>query len=131
VSTPIRVLDTGALLGYAQQADSHVAYQLAYCADHDLTMQTSVLCVAEAYRDSDPDAADLLDLLLALPTIEVVDCRAQDGDMVGAVAKKVDRLSLAHSCLLVYALDVPLMTTDPATALRVLDQGMIWELPPG
>ncbi|WP_117208195.1 hypothetical protein [Allorhizocola rhizosphaerae] len=130
MSTPIRVLDTGALLGYAQQTDSHVAYQLAYCADQDLTMQTSVLCVAEAYRDSDPDAADLLDVLLGLPTIEVVECRVQDGDMVGAVAKKVDRLSLAHSCLLVYALDVPLMTTDPATALRVLDKGMVWELKP-
>lgn len=125
---PIRVLDTGALLGYARQTDSHVAYQLAYCADHDLVMHTSVLCVAEALRDSSPDAMDLLDVLLRLPTIEIVECRVQDGDMVGAVAKKVERLSLAHSCLLVYASDIPLMTTDRATASRVLEDGLIWEL---
>lgn len=127
---PIRVLDTGALLGYAYQTDSHVPYQLAFCADQQLTMQTSVLCVAEAYRDCDNDAIDMLDILLSLQAVEVAECRVQDGDMVGNIAKRVERISLAHSCMLVWQSDAPLITTDAGMAREVLDGELIWDLGP-
>ncbi|GAA1397763.1 hypothetical protein ACFQZ4_09545 [Catellatospora coxensis] len=122
----IRVLDTGALLAYAEGTDIQVAYQLSFCADLGRSMTTSVLCVAEAYQGADSDTADLLDVLLDLPTVEVVECRPQDGFMVGTIAKRTGRLSLAHSCLLVLAADVPLMTRDKAGAGTVLEEPMIW-----
>lgn len=128
MSEPIRVLDTGALLSYAHQTNPHVPSQLAYCADRDLTMQISVLCVAEAYRDCRRDALDLLDIMLALPAIEIVECRVEDSDMVGKIARRVERLSLAHSCLLVYAIEMPLITTDAGRAGKVLDTGLVWDL---
>ncbi|HEX6682753.1 MAG TPA: hypothetical protein VF062_08160 [Candidatus Limnocylindrales bacterium] len=128
MSRPIRVLDTGALLGYAHQTKMQVPSQLAYCADEGLWMRTSVLCVAEAYHDCHDDATDMLDVLLSLPTVEVVDCRVGDGDVVGNVAKRVERISLAHSCMLVWELDVPLMTTDQRRASKVLEDGLIWQI---
>jgi hypothetical protein len=128
VNRTIRVLDTGALLGYSRQTDSHVPYQLAFCADENLTMQTSSLCVAEAYRDCEPDAVDLLDIMLALPTVEIADFRTEDADMVGNIAERVERLSLAHSCLLVWQNDVPLMTTDAGRAGKVLETDLVWDL---
>ncbi|MEU8075609.1 hypothetical protein AB0B31_09160 [Catellatospora citrea] len=126
MTPPIRVLDTGALLAYAQRSDPQVVYQLAFCADLGRSMISSVLCVAEAYQQADSEAADLLDVLLELPTVEVVECRPQDGFMVGTIAKRAGRLSLAHSCLLVLSEDVPLMTRDGAGARTVLDEPMIW-----
>lgn len=124
----VRVLDTGALIGYMRQTDAHVSYQLSFCADRQLTMQVSVLCVAEAYRAADPYETDLLDVFLRLPAIDIVECRVGDADVIGAITKKVDRLSLAHSCLLVYANDVPLITTDSATAGLVLEEALVWEI---
>jgi hypothetical protein len=129
VTPVIRILDTGALLSYAQQTSPHVAYQLSVCVDLNRMMSTSVLCLSEAYQTADADASDLLDVLVNLPTVEVVDCRAQDGVLVGAIAKKVGRLSLAHSCLLVFAEDVPLVTTDAHAAGTVLESSQIWALP--
>jgi len=128
VNRPIRVLDTGALLGYARQTNSHIPYQLAFCADENLTMQTSALCVAQAYRDCDTAAVDLLDIMLALPTVEVAEFRNEDADMVGNIAKRVDRISLAHSCMLVWQFDAPLMTTDGGRAGKVLESGLVWDL---
>ena len=128
MSEPIRVLDTGALLAYAHQTNMHVPSQLAYCADRDLTMQTSVLCVAEAYRDCRREALDMLEVLLALPSIEIIECKVEDADMVGKIARTVERLSLAHSCLLVFAIDMPLMTTDAGRAGKVLESGLVWNL---
>ena len=128
MSRPIRVLDTGALLGYARQTDSHIPYQLAFCADENMTMQTSALCVAEAYRDCDTDAADLLDIMLSLPTMEIAEFRVEDADVVGNIAKKVDRISLAHSCVLVWQFDAPLLTTDGRKAAKVLESGLVWDL---
>lgn len=128
MNQPIRVLDTGALLGFARQTDSHVPYQLAFCADEHMTMQTSSLCVAEAYRDCDTDATDLLDIMLSLPTVEVAEFRTEDADMVGNIAKRVDRISLAHSCMLVWQFDAPLMTTDGGRAGKVLDRDLVREL---
>lgn len=122
----IRVLDTGALLAYAERSDPHVAYQLAFCADLGRSMLVSVLCVAEAYQRAASEAADLLDVLLELPTVEVAECRPQDGFMVGTIAKRAGRLSLAHSCLLVLSEDVPLMTRDKAGARTMLEEPMIW-----
>lgn len=128
MNQPIRVLDTSALLGYAHQSNRQIPSQLAFCADHELSMVTSVLCVAEAFRDCDDEAVDLLDLLLSLPTIEIAECRPQDADVVGNVAKRVQRLSLAHSCVLVWQLDTPVMTTDTSAAGKVLDADLIWEI---
>ncbi|MFC7247576.1 hypothetical protein ACFQO7_34370 [Catellatospora aurea] len=122
----IRVLDTGALLAYAEGTDPQVAYQLSFCADLNRSMMTSVLCVAEAYQRAGSDAADLLDVLLDLPTVDIVECRPQDGFMVGTIAKRAGRLSLAHSCLLVLSEDVPLMTRDVVGARTVLEEPMIW-----
>jgi hypothetical protein len=122
------VLDTGALLGYARRTDTHVPYHLAFCADQRMTMQTSALCVAEAYRDCDTDAVDLLDIMLCLPMVEVAEFRIEDADMVGNIAKRVDRISLAHSCMLVWQFDAPLMTTDGGRAGKVLESALVWDL---
>ncbi|GAA1639602.1 hypothetical protein ACFQY4_13455 [Catellatospora bangladeshensis] len=129
MTSTIRVLDTGALLAYAERRDPQVAYQLSFCADLGRTMLTSVLCVAEAYQRAEGETADLLDILLELPTVEIAECRLQDGDLVGVIAKRVGRLSLAHSCLLAMAEDVPLMTRDASAAHEVLEQALVWAMP--
>lgn len=125
----IRILDTGALLAYSERSDPQVAYQLSFCADLGRTMLTSVLCVAEAYERAEGEVADLLDILLDLPTVEIAECRPQDGYLVGVIAKRTSRLSLAHSCLLALAEDVPLMTRDAGAARSVLEEAMVWSMP--
>jgi len=48
--------------------------------------------------------------------------------MVGKIARKVERLSLAHSCLLVYAIEMPLMTADGGRARKALESGLVRDL---
>jgi hypothetical protein len=129
--TVIRLLDTGALLAYAQDDAPVVGSYLVSCAENGWQMQTSSVCVAEAYRSATDDAVDLLDLLLSLPQVDVVECTANDGRITGLLGKHVGRLGLAHSCLLAMSSQTPLFTAEAAEAGRVLDGFLIEELPKG
>lgn len=127
--TVVRLLDTGALLAYAQDDTPLIGAHLATCAENDWRMQTSALCLAEAYQAASADAVDLLDVLVSLPQIEVVDCVAGDSRITGTIGRHVGRLGLAHSCLIAMATQTPLFTGQAAEAGRVLDGFLIHELP--
>jgi hypothetical protein len=124
-----RLLDTGALLSYAENDDPHVGFRLAYCSDRGWLMQTSALCVAEAYQAASEDGVSMLDILLSLPQVEVIDCFTGDGRITGLLGKHVGRLGLAHSCLLAMSGQTPLFTAEAAEASRVLESFLIEEMP--
>lgn len=128
MTAPIRLLDTGALLSYAEQSSPLVGYELILCEETQRTLLVSAICLTEAYEQASDDGVHLLDALVNLRPIQVEPVNADDARVTGLVARRVGRIGLAHSCMLAMAQSVQVMTTDAESALRVLNASMVKRL---
>ncbi len=123
----VRVLDTGALLAYATQKSAVVSATLVVAAEQGFKIAAPVTCVAEAYQEASAEAALMLDLLRGLPPIRLLGLAAGDGVTVGGIARFAGRLGLAHACLIAMGERIAVMTTEPATALKIIrDDQLVW-----
>jgi hypothetical protein len=125
----VRVLDTGAMLAYARQGSPTVSATLLVAADQDYAVGIPVTCVAEAYQQASAEEALMLDLLCALPAVQVLSLEHSDGPTVGGIAKFAGRLGLAHACLITMGERIAVVTAEPEAALKVIgDDQLIWGL---
>ena len=128
VTDPLRLLDTGALLTYAEQSSPLVGYELIKCEESQRTLLVSAACLAEAYELASDDGVHLLDALVNLEPIRVEPVNPDDARVTGLVARRVGRLGLAHTCMLAMASALQVMTTDADAALKVLEESMVKRL---
>jgi hypothetical protein len=104
VSRPYWILDTGALLAYANGVE-RVGELLADVTDLDGTVETSLVCVLEAYGAVTRTQHHLLRLLRGHPTVRTVvpsfELRGTDEcPTIGALGQHTGRLGAGHTAYL-------------------------------
>lgn len=125
---PGRVVDTGAIRRYVAADSLTVSAALAGLEAGGFTALVPAVCLSEAYWMVDRDDEPMLDVLRTLPQIEVVALDAGDAPAVGGLGRYLGTLGMAHACLLAAVLRVPLMTTEPALAGKILSPDLIREV---
>ncbi|GAA2381551.1 hypothetical protein Cme02nite_52230 [Catellatospora methionotrophica] len=123
-----RVLDTGAIRRYVAADSLTVSAALAGLEAGGFTALVPALCLSEAYWAADRADEPMLDVLRTLPQVEVVALSAGDAQAVGGLAHHLGTLGLAHACLLAAVLRVPLMTTEPTLAGKILGADLLREV---
>lgn len=123
----VRLLDTGALLSYAEQTSAHVGVELFECAERQQKVVVSAACMAEAYQQASDDGVHLLDVLADIGPVEIEALTPGDARVTGLIGRRVGRLGLAHTCMLALANSLQVMTTDDE-ALKVLDPSLVIRL---
>jgi hypothetical protein len=123
-----RVVDTGAIRRYVAADSLTVSAALAGLEAGGFTALVPAACLSEAYWMADQDDTAMLDVLRTLPQVEVVELGAGDAPAVGGLARYLGTLGMAHACLLAAVKRVPLMTTEPALAGKILGADLIREV---
>jgi hypothetical protein len=115
------VLDTTAVLAYLRGTGG-IGPMLSSTADKGEQVVLPALCLADAYRQADAEAAAMLDVMRDLPQIVVTPVDQGDCAVLGGWTGLVGRLDLAHAMIHAAAAHVPLVTADRELAVRILPE---------
>ena len=132
MTTPIWVLDTGALIAFAHGAE-RVGQMIADAADVEARIAIPVVCLLEAYRILDHTEHELLGSLRANEVIVTVpvDVRPQadTAPTIGAMARHTERLGAAHAVYTALTAAAGVVTSQPDQIRVILgDQWQIIEV---
>lgn len=120
--TPAVVLDTSALLGYAE-GSLVVGERLARAARRTQTVVVPALCLAEAYRRTDSDGWRLLDVLAAHPNVVVAPVEQDMCAVLGGWSRTVEAMDFAQAAIEAASRPVvPIMTDRPELVGRCLPE---------
>jgi len=90
------ILDTSALLSYAEGSDGEVGRNIAFQADNGLSVLVPATCLAVAYKDVTSDGWPYLDVLSGMASIVVTPLEHDQCAVLGGWARKLG-LPLAHA----------------------------------
>ncbi|MCI0686109.1 MAG: hypothetical protein L0Y54_02565 [Sporichthyaceae bacterium] len=114
------MLDTSAVLGYASGSLA-VGHAIARSTENGVDVVVPVLCLAESYRRADTAAIPMLEILTEHPSVVLAPVGADDGPILGAWARALDDLDLAHAVVEAASRPMmPLMTSHRERARRIL-----------
>ena len=128
MSSPARILDTSAIARYVAADGVTVSAVLSALDANNLTALVPATCLSEAYWSVVDDDEPMLDIFRTLPQIRVAPLEPGDALAVGGLARFLGSLGMAHACLLAAAMQIPLMTTEPILAGKMLRPQLIWEV---
>ncbi|KAB1943578.1 hypothetical protein F8271_09860 [Micromonospora sp. ALFpr18c] len=124
MSAPVYVLDTGALMAYAQGVDA-VGEAMVAAADADATVAVPLVCLLEAYSLLDHTEHEYLTMLRRNPTVQVlapalqID-QADDCPVIGGMARQTGRLGAGHAAFLAISSAAGLITSRADQVRKVL-----------
>ncbi len=113
------VLDTTAVLAYLRGTGG-IGSMLSCAADKGEQVVLPALCLADAYRRADTEAALMLDVMRDLPQILVTSVEQGDCAVLGGWTGVVGRIDLAHAMIESASAHVPLVTADRELAVLIL-----------
>lgn len=129
MSSPVWVLDTGALLAYAHGVD-RVGEMVADAADTDARIAVPVVCLLEAYRLLEHTEHVLLgplranEVIVSVPV--VVDPQADSAPTVGGIARHTGRLGAAHAVYTALTMSAGVVTSRRDQIAVIL--GKDWQI---
>lgn len=115
------VLDTTAVLAYLRRTGG-IGPMLSSTAEKGERVVLPALCLADAYRQADAEAAVMLDGMRDLPHIVVTSVDQGDCAVLGGWTGVVGRIDLAHAMIEAASAQVPLVTADRELAVRILPE---------
>ncbi|MEU8213746.1 hypothetical protein AB0B85_31605 [Micromonospora sp. NPDC049044] len=124
MSAPVYVLDTGALMAYAQGVDA-VGEALVAAADADETVATPLVCLIEAYSQLDHTEHEYLSMLRRNPAVRIITPalhvdRADDCPMIGGMARQAGRLGAGNAAFLAISNAAGVITSRADQLRKVL-----------
>ncbi|MDW5326162.1 hypothetical protein [Plantactinospora sp. KLBMP9567] len=124
MSRPHYVLDTGALMAYAQGVDV-IGETLVEVADADGTVAVPLVCLLEAYSLLDHTEYDYLQMLRQNPAVHVVSpaLHTDDYAMIGGMARHTGRLGAGHTAYVALTSAAAVVTSRSEQLRQVLGDG--------
>ncbi|WP_410813772.1 hypothetical protein [Micromonospora sp. 067-2] len=124
MSAPVYVLDTGALMAYAQGVDA-VGAAMVEAADADATVAVPLVCLLEAYSLLDHTEHEYLSMVRRNPAVRVVTPalhvdRADDCPVIGGMARQAGRLGAGHAAFVAISSAAGLITSRADQVRKVL-----------
>ncbi|MEU8405634.1 hypothetical protein AB0C19_05480 [Micromonospora sp. NPDC048842] len=124
MSAPVYVLDSGALMAYAQGVDA-VGEALVAAADADATVAVPLVCLLEAYSLLDHTEHEYLSMLRRNPAVRIITPalhvdRADDCPMIGGMARQAGRLGAGNAAYLAISNAAGVITSRADQLRKVL-----------
>ncbi|MEV0154252.1 hypothetical protein AB0H57_10995 [Micromonospora sp. NPDC050686] len=124
MNAPVYVLDTGALMAYAQSVDA-VGEAVVEAADAGETVAVPLVCLLEAYSLLDHTEHEFLRMLRRNPAVQVVTPalhvdRADDCPVIGGMARQTGRLGAGHAAFVAISSAAGLVTSRADQVRKVL-----------
>ncbi|WFE53611.1 hypothetical protein [Micromonospora sp. WMMD1155] len=118
------MLDTGALMAYAQGVDA-VGEAMVEAADADATIAVPLVCLLEAYSLLDHTEHEYLSMLRRNPAVQIVTPalhvdRADDCPMIGGMARQTGRLGAGSAAFLAISNAAGVITSRADQLRKVL-----------
>lgn len=123
MSTPVWVLDTGAILAYAHGVEA-VGRVIADAADSGTTVAVPVTCLLEAYSLLDYDEFGPLGVLQSLPAVQLMHAGTDLGDLpfIGGQARRAKRLGAGHATYVAITAQAGVLTSRADQIRAVLPE---------
>ncbi|MDG4788194.1 hypothetical protein O7626_20005 [Micromonospora sp. WMMD1102] len=127
MSRPYYVLDTGALMAYAQGVEV-IGETLVEVADADGSVVVPLVCLLEAYSLLDHAEHDYLQMLRQNPAVRVVSPvlrtdQVDDCAMIGGMARHTGRLGAGHAAYVALVNSAGVVTSRADQLRQVLGDG--------
>ncbi|RZT79071.1 hypothetical protein EV382_2267 [Micromonospora violae] len=124
MSAPVYVLDTGALMAYAQGVDA-IGEAMVDAADADATVAVPLVCLLEAYSLLDHTEHEYLSMLRRNPAVRIITPalhvdRADDCPMIGGMARQTGRLGAGSAAFLAISNAAGVITSRADQLRKVL-----------
>lgn len=124
MSAPVHVLDTGALMAYAQGVDA-VGEAMVDAADADATVAVPLVCLLEAYSLLDHTEHEYLSMLRRNPAVRIITPalhvdRTDDCPMIGGMARQTGRLGAGSAAFLAISNAAGVITSRADQLRKVL-----------